>query len=94
MRPAADTHTRQARDLLTGFRDVLGADLVDDILTAPQQRESELQAQRERLAELGARLDRLEPTVADGSPTFFTVGVRPLPSRAETAWGQPRFHTR
>jgi pyruvate-ferredoxin/flavodoxin oxidoreductase len=64
-RLAADTHTAQARRLLADYRDALGADLVDDILSAPQVRESELHAQRERVAELEARLDRLEPTVVD-----------------------------
>ena len=65
MRLAADTHTQQARRLLTGNRDALGAELVDDILGAPQLRESELSAQRQRLAALGARLDRLDRAVAD-----------------------------
>jgi pyruvate-ferredoxin/flavodoxin oxidoreductase len=64
-RLAADTHTAQARRLLAEHRDALGADLVDDILAAPQVRESELHAQRERVAELEVRLDRLEPAVAD-----------------------------
>jgi pyruvate-ferredoxin/flavodoxin oxidoreductase len=65
MRLAADTHTRQARELLGRLREALGADLVDDILTAPQLRESELRAQRERVAELETRLNRLEPAMAD-----------------------------
>lgn len=60
-RLAADTHTAQARRLLGASREVLGADLVDDILSAPQIRESELRAQRRRIAELRTRLDRLEP---------------------------------
>jgi pyruvate-ferredoxin/flavodoxin oxidoreductase len=64
-RLAADTHTRQARQLITAHRDVLGADLVDEILTARQQYESELRAQRDRVAELESRLDRLDPAVAD-----------------------------
>jgi pyruvate-ferredoxin/flavodoxin oxidoreductase len=64
-RLAADTHTAQARRLLAEHRDALGADLVDDILAAPQVRESELHAQRERVAELELRLDRLEPAAAD-----------------------------
>uniref|UniRef100_A0A5Q5CN84 Pyruvate flavodoxin/ferredoxin oxidoreductase domain protein n=1 Tax=Mycobacterium sp. (strain JLS) TaxID=164757 RepID=A0A5Q5CN84_MYCSJ len=64
-RLAADTHTRQARRLLGESREVLGADLVEDILTAPQFRESELHAQRRRVAELHTRLDRLEPARAD-----------------------------
>ena len=64
-RLAADTHTRQARQILSEQRDVLGADLVDDILSAPQLRESELRDQRQRVAELEARLDRLEAPVVD-----------------------------
>ena len=64
-RLAADTHTRQARQLLGEHRDVLGADLVDEILSAPQFYESELSAQRQRVAELEGRLDRLDPAVAD-----------------------------
>ena len=44
----------------------MGAELVDEILSAPQLRESELREQRERLAELQQRLDRLEgPAAAD-----------------------------
>jgi pyruvate-ferredoxin/flavodoxin oxidoreductase len=44
----------------------VGADLVDEILAAPQRRESELHAQRERIAELGRRLDGVDhPAVAD-----------------------------
>jgi pyruvate-ferredoxin/flavodoxin oxidoreductase len=65
LRLAADTQLRQACQRLAQFRDVLGADLVDDILSAPQLRESELQAQRERVAELETRLERLEPAVAE-----------------------------
>ena len=38
----------------------MGAELVDEILTAPQLRESELRAQRERVAELERRLDGLD----------------------------------
>ena len=40
-RLAADTHTEQARRLLTGNRESLGAELVDDILGAPQRQESD-----------------------------------------------------
>ncbi len=43
-----------------------GGELVDHILDAPQLRESELRAQRERVAELSRRLDGLDgPAVAD-----------------------------
>lgn len=65
MRLAADTRTRQARQRLTELPDHLGADLVDAILAAPQQRESELHAQRRRVVELAGRLDRLSPGAAD-----------------------------
>lgn len=65
LRLAADTHARQARDILCVHRHVLGSSLVDDILAAPQLGESELRAQRERVGELETRLDRLEPAVAD-----------------------------
>ena len=47
------------------LRDALGAELVDEILEAPQLRESELRAQRERVAELQRRLDGLDGSVVD-----------------------------
>ncbi len=44
----------------------MGAALVDEILSAPQVRESELRAQRERIAALPRRLDELDgPVVED-----------------------------
>ena len=44
----------------------MGAELVDEILDAPQLRESELREQRERVAELERRLEQLDgPAVAD-----------------------------
>ena len=67
-RLAADVHTELARRRLTELRDAVGAELVDGILEAPQLRESELRAQRERVAELRRRLDELEldgPAVTD-----------------------------
>jgi pyruvate-ferredoxin/flavodoxin oxidoreductase len=65
-RLAADGQTELARRRLAELRDVVGADLVDGILEAPQLRESELRAQRDRVAELMRRLDRLDgPVVAD-----------------------------
>ena len=51
-------------DRLTELRDVIGAELADDILAAPQLRESELRAQHERVTELKRRLDGLDR--ADG----------------------------
>ena len=65
-RLAADQHVDLARRRLTELRDAIGAELVDDILAAPQLRESELRAQRERVAELKRRLEGLDGSaVAD-----------------------------
>jgi pyruvate-ferredoxin/flavodoxin oxidoreductase len=60
LRLAADRHTDLARRRLSELRDEVGADLVDEILNAPQLRESELREQRQRLSELQQRLDQLE----------------------------------
>jgi pyruvate-ferredoxin/flavodoxin oxidoreductase len=59
-RLAADRHTDLARRRLGELSDAVGAELVEDILAAPQLRESELRAQRERVAELRRRLDKLD----------------------------------
>ena len=65
-RLAADRHTDLARRRLGELRDAVGAELVDEILGAPQLRESELHAQRLRVGELIRRLEGLEgPVVAD-----------------------------
>ncbi len=58
-RLAADLHAELARRRMTQLREELGADLVDAILDAPQRRESELHAQRERAAELKRRVEAL-----------------------------------
>jgi pyruvate-ferredoxin/flavodoxin oxidoreductase len=60
-RLAADLHHRLAADRLAELRDRLEPELVDAVLAAPQRRESEFTAQRERLAELGRRLGTLDP---------------------------------
>ncbi|WP_353510801.1 pyruvate:ferredoxin (flavodoxin) oxidoreductase, partial [Intrasporangium sp.] len=66
LRLAADLHTKLARERLAELRDQVGADLADAILEAPQIRESQLTAQRDRVAELGRRLADLEgPAVED-----------------------------
>jgi pyruvate-ferredoxin/flavodoxin oxidoreductase len=66
LRLAADRHTDLARRRLADLRAELGAKLVDDILQSPQLRESELRAQRERVAVLAQRLDGLDgPAVGD-----------------------------
>ncbi len=66
LRLAADLHTKLARERLKEVRDQVGEDLADEILEASQVRESQLTAQRDRVAELGRRLAELEgPAVAD-----------------------------
>jgi pyruvate-ferredoxin/flavodoxin oxidoreductase len=59
-RLTADKHTELARSRLTQLRDLVGAELADDILAAPQLRESELRAQHDRITELKRRLDELD----------------------------------
>jgi len=49
-RLTADKHLSLARELLQSLRPELGDGLVDEILSAPQITESEIRAQRERLA--------------------------------------------
>jgi pyruvate-ferredoxin/flavodoxin oxidoreductase len=61
-RLTADMHADLARSRLTQLRDVVGAELADDILAAPQLRESELRAQHDRITELKRRLDGLDHT--------------------------------
>ena len=61
MRLASDGHVQLARRRLAELRETLGAELVDEILAAPQLRESELAAQRERVGELKDRLRSVDP---------------------------------
>ena len=56
MRLAADQHSRLARELAVALREELGTGLVDAVLDSPQRTESELQAQRARVAMLKERL--------------------------------------
>jgi pyruvate-ferredoxin/flavodoxin oxidoreductase len=65
LRLAADSHTELARRRLSELRADLGAELVGEILDAPQLRESELHQQRDRLGELSDRLDRLQGPAAE-----------------------------
>jgi pyruvate-ferredoxin/flavodoxin oxidoreductase len=65
LRLAADLHTALARERLTELRDLVGADLADAILDARQVRESELAAQRDRVAELTRRLEALSGPAVD-----------------------------
>jgi pyruvate-ferredoxin/flavodoxin oxidoreductase len=63
-RLAVDRHTELARRRLAELRAEVGADLVDEILAAPQVRESELRRQRERIAVLRERLATLDGPAA------------------------------
>jgi pyruvate-ferredoxin/flavodoxin oxidoreductase len=67
-RLAADLHLSLASRRMSELRGVLDADLVEEILSAPQRRESEYAVQRERVARLRGSLDELDgddPAVAD-----------------------------
>ena len=59
-RLTADQHTLLARDLLTGLRDELDADLVDELLAAQQVRTSQIWAQRSRVDRLKEQLQATE----------------------------------
>ena len=58
-RLAADKHLELARTLLRQLAGVVGEDLANGILTAPQIQESEIRAQRIRVAQLKTRLLKL-----------------------------------
>ena len=71
-RLAADQHASVARRRLAELKDALGPsgpELAEAILAAPQRRETEYAAQRDRVAELKRRLERLDgaadPAVTD-----------------------------
>lgn len=60
MRLAADRHRTQALGLLQTLTDELGAALVEAVVGAEQQTESQIRAQRERVVELQRRLVALK----------------------------------
>ncbi|PKU23083.1 pyruvate:ferredoxin (flavodoxin) oxidoreductase [Telmatospirillum siberiense] len=65
-RLAADQHLGLALSLLAGLADKVGADLARDIANAPQIIESDIRAQRIRVAQLKARLQgSTEPQALD-----------------------------
>ena len=68
-RLTADLHLRLARSRLEQLREQIGPDLVAGLLAAPQRRESEFAAQRDRIAELQGRLAELE-AAAPGDPAI------------------------
>jgi pyruvate-ferredoxin/flavodoxin oxidoreductase len=63
-RLTADKHRRLAEDLLRELCRDLGDELVDEILGAPQDEESDIRLQRERVAALRQRLDSLDSAKA------------------------------
>ena len=63
-RLAADKHLELARTLLRQLAPELGEDLADAILSAPQLRESEIRAQRIRVAELKTKLGKIDSEAA------------------------------
>ena len=70
MRLAADLQTGLARKRLKALRNQVGAELVDAILAAPQERENEILEQQARVEELRTRLEGL-----DGSAVKDLVSV-------------------
>ncbi|MDR0847959.1 MAG: pyruvate:ferredoxin (flavodoxin) oxidoreductase [Propionibacteriaceae bacterium] len=60
LRLAADLQTELARTRLDAMRDVLGAELADSILQAPQQYESDIRKQFDRIEALKAKLAGLD----------------------------------
>jgi pyruvate-ferredoxin/flavodoxin oxidoreductase len=65
LRLAADRRAELARRRLTELREQVGAEFAGEILDAPQLRESELAAQRDRVAELKRRIAGLDGPAAD-----------------------------
>jgi pyruvate-ferredoxin/flavodoxin oxidoreductase len=59
-RLSADHHRRQAEKALRMLRDDLGDDFVDGIIAAPQESESQIQAQRDRVDDLKYRLGLID----------------------------------
>src|SRR5215472_2750169 len=72
-RLAADQHLELARSLLESLAPEVGDALVAEILDAPQVQESEIRAQRIRVAELKARLLQLASTSSAASDLLSVV---------------------
>ncbi|MCL2736813.1 MAG: pyruvate:ferredoxin (flavodoxin) oxidoreductase [Propionibacteriaceae bacterium] len=77
LRLAADLQTDMARQRLEGMRGALDPDLVDEILAAPQQYESDIRRQFARIDDLKARLAALtatgDPSVAARAEDLLSV---------------------
>jgi pyruvate-ferredoxin/flavodoxin oxidoreductase len=59
-RLTADKHLAMAQQLVLDLKDELGGDLVEALLNAPQNSESEIRQQRVRVAELKAKLLQID----------------------------------
>jgi pyruvate-ferredoxin/flavodoxin oxidoreductase len=64
MRLTADKHLAIAHQLLRELRDVIGDDLTDDLINAPQVLESEIEAQRSRVTVLRNKLGDIDNPAA------------------------------
>ena len=64
MRITADKHLDVAKDLLTKMSGDLEKDLIDPIMNAPQELESEIVAQKERVAKLKVELLQIDTPIA------------------------------
>ena len=101
LRLAADLQTDLARQRLEALRPELGDDLVDAVLSAPQQYESDLSHQRSRVEQLKILLDEMLTSLC--SPQHVSVpfpvaatrvaagsvedfGRRPVPAEHEVAY--------
>ena len=60
MRLTIDKHMEYAKELLPQFSDVVGKELVDEILNADQSSEAGISAQRERIAKLREKIEGLD----------------------------------
>ena len=60
MRLTLDKQTEYATELLTGLKDVVGAELADAILNAEQKTDGDISAQRERVDQLRRKLAKMD----------------------------------
>ena len=60
MRLTIDKHMEYAKELLPQFSDVVGKELVDEILNADQSSEAGISAQRERISKLREKIEGLD----------------------------------
>ncbi len=65
MRLAIDKNNEHARELLGRLKDELGAEFVEEILTASQKTEQEIKDQRERIENLKSKLEAMSNPVAE-----------------------------